>query len=361
MTVSPHGPPAFGTVRRRPPMPRHVRLILVSIWLLALPGGARAAETDTVVLVNGNRLAGEVKSLRQGSLEFKTDTMSTVYIKWTRVAELVAPRQFEVEVSSGEKFIGALEPAAPGNLGVLTSEGRVSLLRLELVVKIRPLRQSFWARLDGSISIGASYTSSSGVGQGTLNADVKSTREKYEWAASLSQTVTVNKDQPSSTRTASSLTYTWFLPRRWFVAFGGQFDRNPDLGYDLRSSGGANFGRYLIQTNRSILGAGGGVLVNRELPVSGEATSNVEAAAGANYSFFTYERPKTNVTLSCNVYPSLTVSHRVRVEADASVSRELFRDFTVGATMYDSYDNHPPSGNAKTNDFGFTLNVGWIF
>ena len=341
-------------------MSRHAWFAFVAVCVLAWPGAASAAETDSVILLNGNRLVGEVKGLRQGTLEFKTDTMSTVYIKWARVKELAAPGQFEVETSSGEKFYGSLRAAENGKLAVASGD-RVTPLTLESVVKIRPLIQSFWERLDGSISFGASYTRSSGIGQGTLNVNVKSTRPRYEWSTSLSQTMTVNKDEPVSSRTASSLTYKWFLPRRWFVAFSGQFDRNPDLGYNLRSSGGISVGRNLIQTNRSTFAAAGGLTANREMPVSGDSTSNREASIGATYSYFTYESPKTNVKLSCNAYPSLTVAHRVRVDATASLSREIFKDFTVGATMYDSYDSRPPTEGVQRNDFGFSLNLGWSF
>jgi Protein of unknown function, DUF481 len=341
-------------------MSRHAWLVVAALCLVAWPGAAGAAETDAVVLLNGNRLVGEIKGLRQGTLEFKTDTMGTVYIKWGRVGELTSPGQFEVEVSSGDKFFGALDTAAPGNLAV-ASGGRVTPLAMQSVVKIRPLSQSFWERLDGSISFGASYTRSSGVGQGTLNANVTSTREKYEWSVSLSQTLTVKQDEPSSSRTASALTYKWLFPRRWFLSFSGKFDRSPDLGFNGRSSGGIGIGRNVIQTNRSALSAEGGLLVNRETPVTGDSTSNEELAVGATYSYFTYERPKTNVMVSCYVYPSLTVSHRVRADANASVSREIFRDFTVGMTAYDSYDNRPPSGGASKNDLGVSLNVGWSF
>ncbi len=342
-------------------MHRLAWLAVVLACAFTVPRAATAAETDTVVLLNGNRLVGEVKGLRQGSLEFKTDTMSTVYIKWTRVAELAAPGLFEVEVSSGEKYLGTLQSGMPGQLGVAESDGRVVALPLESVVKIRPLTQRFWARLDGSISFGASYAQSSGVGQGTLNANVGSKRRKDEWSLSLSQTITINSDNSNSSRTASSFTYNYFLPRRWFLAFTAQFERNPDLGFNGRYTGGSSVGRNLIQTNRSIFAIQGGAIVNRENPVEGDVTSNIEAAAGLSYSRFSYEGPKTNAKLSCSVYPSLTVAHRVRLESNASFSREMFKDFTVGMTAYDSYDSRPPTEGVAKNDVGFSVNLGWSF
>jgi len=51
--------------------------LLFGFW--ALP--ALAAKTDVVVLLNGDRITGEVKELSYGQLKFKTDDMGTLYIE----------------------------------------------------------------------------------------------------------------------------------------------------------------------------------------------------------------------------------------------------------------------------------------
>ena len=354
------GMSARTTYRLRPTVFRCAWVAIVASCILAWPGAARASGTDTVVMRNGDRLVGEVKGLRQGTLEFKTDTMGTVSIKWDWVQQLTAPRFFEVENSAGSKFYGTIQPGAAGKLGVLV-DGALTELELVSVVKIRPLSQSFWDRLDGSISVGANYTRSSGIGQGSLNADVASRRERFGWSTKLSTTITIQEEQPRSSRTTYSFTYSRYLPSRWFIPIVGQLDRNTDLGFDLRSSAGGGIGRNLIQTNRSALAAVASFRVNREVPVSGETTSNVEAGIGSSYSYFTYDSPKTNVTLSCVLSPSLTVAHRYRVDMDVSLSREIVKDFTAGVTLYDAYDSRPPTEGSLKNDFGFTLNVGWSF
>jgi hypothetical protein len=103
------------------------------------------------------------------------------------------------------------------------------------------------------------------------------------------------------------------------------------------------------------------VLVNREAPVSGEHTTNTEGSVGADYSFYTYDTPKTNVSISFQIVPSLSDLGRVRADFNGSVSREILKDFTIGASLYDAYDSRPPTAEAHKNDFGFSLNVGWTF
>jgi hypothetical protein len=60
------------------------------------------------------------------------------------------------------------------------------------------------------------------------------------------------------------------------------------------------------------------------------------------------------------MYPSLNVGGRVRTDLDVTLSREIVSDFTVGLTIYDSFDNKPPSDTATKHDVGVTISIGWV-
>jgi hypothetical protein len=336
------------------------RLLFALALLVATPGAALAADADTVVLRNGDRLKGEVKKLDKGRLEFSTTTMGTVYIEWDKVAAVTSQNLFNVELTDGTRRVGSLGPGQAGliriALGDLASEYDIMQ-----VVEIRRLREQFWSRLDGSVTFGASYTQSSGVGQGSVGVDVRTRRERFEASTSFDTTVTVQPNEPESSRTALNLGYSRYLKNRWFIPGNAKFERNTDLGLKLRSLAGTGIGRYMVQSNRALVGVLTGLVVTREIPVSGETTSNIEAAFGLNSSYFTYDTPKTSFTLSLSVLPSLNVGGRVRAELDTSLNREIVSDFTVGFTVYNSYDSKPPTEGAKKNDIGVTLNVGWVF
>ena len=40
---------------------------------------------------------------------------------------------------------------------------------------------------------------------------------------------------------------------------------------------------------------------------------------------------------------------------------EIFKDFNVGLTFYDLYDNRPPEGAVSKNDFGVNTTLGYVF
>ena len=336
------------------------RAALLAVCLLAAGRPAQAADTDLVVLKNGDRMHGEIKGMQYGRLQFSTTTMSTVYVEWDKVAGLVSPSYFELELMDGSRYYGSLEPADAGILG-LAFEGQITPLDVSRVVRIRLIKSSFWDRLDGSISLGASYTRSSEIGQGSLTVSVGTRRPSFEIKTDFSTTITVQPDQPNQSRTVGSVSYLKLLRDRWFVPGTGRLERNTDLGLDLRSSVGSGIGRYFVQTNRSVLGAAAGLVLNRENPVDGDNTTNVEASLGASYEFFTYDTPKTDIDMRFALYPSLNVGGRYRTDFSLTLSREVVKDFTFGVTAYDSYDNKPPAGSSSTHDFGISLNIGWTF
>jgi hypothetical protein len=346
---------------QRPYLARASLFLQVAVACLALSAAsAHAGYNDSIVLKNGDRIRGEVKSLQQGQLTYKTDSMSTVYIKWDRVAAITAPGTFEVETTDGTRFLGSLSSPGPGKLGVDIGL-RVVAVNFVDVVRITQLKSRFWDRIDGAVDLGASYTESSGIGQGSLSVDIGARRPSYEVQTSFDTTITVQPNEPISSPTNLAGTYVRLLRDRWFVPVLGKFERNTDIGLELRATGAGGFGRYFVQTNRSQFGGAGGLAVTREIPVDGDPASNLEVFTGLSYSFFTHDTPKTMIGTSFTVFPSLNVRGRLRTDLDISVKRELWKDFTVGFTYYDTYDNKPTAGGSPAHDFGGTVTVGWVF
>ena len=56
---------------------------LAGVLSLLWSGGLHAApKTDVVILVNGDRITGEVKALEKGILSYSTDSIGTISIEW---------------------------------------------------------------------------------------------------------------------------------------------------------------------------------------------------------------------------------------------------------------------------------------
>jgi Protein of unknown function, DUF481 len=316
--------------------------------------------TDVVTLANGDRITGEVVALDRGRLEFKTDDAGTLYLEWDKLASVVASRMVEVVTADGRRFLGTLGRVTDRSIAVVAPEGTVTLQMAEVTI-IRAMERSFWSNLDGSCDVGFSYTRSSRVAQLNLNSDTvyRQPAARARLTASLTQTQTEDSGRDDrGTLEASYLRYPW---PRWFIAAAGRFETNESLGLELRSQIGAAIGPRLVNSNRGSLMIGAGLVVNDERGVDVEPTQNLEALFVFATSFYTYDRPKTNIDIDLQYYPSLSNTGRQRLQLDAGIKRELWKDFFVALNLYDTLDSRPPNPDADRNDVGVVLSIGWSY
>jgi hypothetical protein len=344
-------------------IPRSVlaRTVLVLGLVLGLRATVQAQRTDVVTIRNGDRITGEVMRLERGRLQFKTDDAGTLNLEWDKLISVVAGRVFEVLTGDGRRFLGTLGPAPAREIDVVTPQGRTTLPMLEVTV-INPIGESFWRKLDGSIDLGFSYTRSSGIAQLNLNSDTihRKPASSTRLTASFTQTQTDDSEggDDRGSIELSHLRYPW---KRWFYTGLARFESNESLGLELRSLVGGAVGPRLISSNRAQMAVGAGVVVNDERGVDGDSTQNVEALFAFRASYFTYDRPKTNVDVSVTYYPSLSNVGRHRLQLDSAFRRELWKDFFLAINLFDTFDSRPPTPDADRNDVGVVLSIGWTY
>ncbi|HEY7445408.1 MAG TPA: DUF481 domain-containing protein [Vicinamibacterales bacterium] len=333
-------------------------LALVLSFGATLRGQGR---TDIVTLANGDRITGEVVRLDRGRLEFKTDDAGTLYLEWDKLVSVITKRRVEVVTTDGRRFLGSLGQA-PDRAITVVGPAEATTLQTPEVTYIRTIEATFWTKLDGSIDAGYSYSRSSGVSQLNLNTNTVHRNPGSQMGLSISATQT-RKDDGSgrddrASLDASYLRYQW---QRWFFGIAGRFETNESLGLELRSQIGGVVGPRLVNSNRAQMVVGAGVAVNDERGVDVESTRNVEALFVFRSSFYTYDRPKTNIDVGADYYPSLSNPGRNRLQLDAGIKYELWKDFYVAFNVYNTYDSRPPNPAADTNDFGVVASVGWSY
>ena len=332
-------------------------------FLILSAGVATAERTDEVVLLNGNSITGEVKGLQQGKLEFKTDNAGTIYIEWEFVIGLTASGVFDIENENGDHFYGSLSKAEESHwLMVIGPTGPV-ILNMDKVVTIAPIKQTFWNRIDGSLNIGASYTSADSILQYSFEGDATYRQRRYHARVTLSSIQTHQEDRDTTFRDDLDFTFTRYRKQRYFAAGTLSFNRSSELGIDLRTEIGWAYGRRFKQTNKSNLQAAAGLSISRDVPIGGEPTSvSLSAALLGRYHFFLYNYPKTDILVELSVLPGVTDWPRVRVNLNASIKREIITDFTVNFSISDAYDSVPPGGKESANhDLAVVLSLGWTF
>jgi len=336
--------------------------LTASLLLTALGAApARAAKVDVVVLQNGTRVVGEVKSLGKARLEVATDDMGTVQIEWGNVTEVTAPEFFEVEDMDGGLHFGSLRPGPGESILEVVAERGTTALPLGRVARIQLVKSGFWDRFKGSVDVGASYTSASELLQLELDGDLRYRRPRFEMSARASAVLTQQPDVEDTRRSSATLAYARLFPNRQRIFAQGTLEQNRELGFDLRGSFVGGWAYMLARDTRNELVSGAGLSVNREKPLAGESTTNLEALIGFDYANFAYDFPNTDIQVTASAFLGLNQWGRVRLESSARLRREVFKDFYLGVKGYESYDSQPATEGAQKNDWGLSLTLGYTF
>ena len=289
-----------------------------------------------------------------------TDHLGTVNIEWDKVVAVTAARLFHVETSNGVRLLGQLATTGPGEFDVIAAEGTFPVDR-DAVVYIAPIARGFWRRLDGSLDLGLSYTQSSGVAQLNFSTSATYRLPNFQLTGSATSYYTKQEEVEDTSRSAADLRAVRPFGQNYLWLAQGGVERNEELGYELRGTVSSGLGRFLVRSNRAIFGIGGGLSTSTELPIEGDRVQYVDALLAMRQSFVSYDYPKTDITMALDIYPGLSQWGRVRAQFDGKIKREIVHDFTIGFTIYDSYDNRPPSAEASKNDVGLSLTIGWTF
>lgn len=341
-------------------------VVLLAAFLL-MPPAALAAKTDVVVLLNGDRITGEVKQLSYGQLKYKTDDMGTIYIEWDKIRSLTTTQVLQIEMLDGRRFYGPAPDAADDDSSLTVvlargpDKGEPLSLAMADVARIGTVEQGAWyERLDGSASFGFSYTQGTDITQSNFSGNIGSRNYKRKWDIALNWNTSSESGGPSSERASLVGKIERFLPDRYYYETSLEFAQNDELGLDLRSMLGVTFGRYLVQRSDREWRAGAGLAASREERSDGSNVESIELPLTSTFRMFRLDSPKTDVDISLTLLPSLTESGRWRGEAAINARHEIIHDLFFEISLYDSYDNRPPEG-AESNDWNVVTSLGYSF
>lgn len=334
--------------------------------LLLTPGRAAAApKTDVILLVNGDRLTGEIKGLEHNRLRVSTYHMGTVYIEWDKIAKLQSDQYLLLERSDGVRYYGQLKPSDEDGRLQVDAGGKRSKpeeVAMASVVGAQPIvGGGLIDRLDGYVSGGLDLSKASSRRSLDFAAGLSSRSRLREW--SLDGSANVTDDSAGATSDRYLLQGAWRQFRRqqdFYVGFGS-LERNSELDLNLRTLGGAGLGRFFLRSSSAEWQGGIGLAYSNENYTGGETFNSLEAVLTTGFSIFRYDFPETDVGGTLTLLPSLTKSGRYRAQADLRAKYEFVDDLYFEFKFYGSYDSEPPTENTQKGDYGVVTSLGYSF
>lgn len=323
---------------------------------------ANAQKNDTIYLMNGDRITGELKKVETALITLKTDAMKTLSIEVAKVNTIYSKKYFEFRTISGARYYGSIQKAdAKGTINLITGFDTIPKPLWDLTV-ISPINNRFFQRIDGSIDLGLNYTKSIDVFQYNFNAWSTYRSTHASTRIDLTSILSESGDTSFSKNNDFGLNYTRYLPNKWFARAQIDVQQNTELNLEHRVQSGPAVGYDIVRTSPMRLYALAGLLVNREKLLSTvDPSINLEGLVSMYYTWDRYVHPKVDISCGLDVYPSFSVAGRVRLEFDTSIKYELLTDVFINVSYYQNYDNKPSADGFSKNDYGIVTSLGYTF
>jgi hypothetical protein len=338
------------------------------LLLVALPLSARE-KSDVLVMRNGDRLTCEIKSLESDTLAIGLDyAAGTISINWGKVDHIESKQLFLVKTQDGIVYSGSLStPATPGARPTKIEVVKGATEKVELdkthVIHIEETDLSFWRRFNGQIGLNSIYSKGNQSVQYNLNGDAAYIRERWSAAVSYNSSFSSNTGNSSVTRNEAQLAALRFLRwNNWYYAGLVDFLQSSEQGIQLQSTFGGGIGRYLKNTNNTLVRVYGGLawqnIAYQQQIVPATNQQVTSALIVAKISLFRFD--KTNLDVIANVLPALSEPGRIHTNVTVGYYVKLWSKFTWNFSFYSNWDNQPPPG-FSSSDYGTSSGINYRF
>jgi hypothetical protein len=255
---------------------------------------------------------------------------------------------------------------------IMTDTGEELEVDHDEIVWLDDLDSGFWSQLYASIDIGLDLTKANNYRKFSTRATLGYVAKLWSLGGTYNSLLSRQDETEDISRTDGSIDFKYFLPKDWYPLVSVTFLANNEQQIDLRTTGKAGMGKFIIHTNRSYWGFSVGANYNNEtyLPrttvdsVGNEITTTPadrkswEGFIGTELNLF--DIGDLSLSTKLVAYPSFTEAGRWRADFsfDAKYEMPFDDDFYVRLGLTYNYDNKPVEGASKT-DYVTAIGLGY--
>lgn len=346
----------------------YLSLIAFTLFTLSL-----SAQTDSLVFYNGNYVVGEVKTMTRGVVTIETDYSDADFkIEWEKVKEIYTVTYFLITTSDGNRYNGHVNTTEPGKIMIITDRGQEIETLHDDIVWLDDVDKGFWSQLYAAIDVGFDITKANNFKQLSTRINLGYLAKRWNLDGTYNTLFSRQDDVADIDRTDGSVGYKYFLPKDWYPMASIDFLANTEQKLDLRTTGKAGLGKFVIHTNYTYWGFSVGANYNNETYLP----NTVTAADGSDSTYTSPSRKSwegfigtelnlfdigdLNLSTKIFAYPSFTEAGRWRSDFNFDTKYEMpfDDDFYIRLGITINYDNQPVEGASET-DYVLSTGFGW--
>jgi hypothetical protein len=315
---------------------------------------------DTLHLINGQVVYGELKSISLGNVKFKMEGIGETTLKMSKVKTIAAStRLYRVETITKKVFFSTLKPSDKSGYVIVGDDdggGEIPIDYIGYLSYYSENRNLF----EGNVSVGFNYTKSSDIGRINFDGQLNYIMRKVTYSLVASTILTKDKQVWYREREAARLTGTYFIDSKWKTTGILNYQLNKELGLQFRLQQGAGIGYMLVSTSRVRLSSLSGLVVNQEKSIESSSVNvTSEIPIFLNFYFFRFHKPEITFSTYQNIYFSWTEKGRIRHDGDIRLDWKVISDFNVNLRFYSNFDNRPLTVTSSTFDYGLVFGIGF--
>lgn len=318
-------------------------------------------KNDTIYLNNGDRITCEFKGLSLGKVRASTSDMKTVYIEWDRINRVVSSKFYEFETSTGEIIYGFFGAFSNDSL-LITRYKKILKYHKDDVYYVNQLKDVFWKKFSGSVTIGFNATKSTNVTQYNFGSQVTFTDKKNKIFFSSNSIQSFQSDTSNQTNQSFALGYEYDITGRFATSTNVSIQKNTELGLALRYSGNLGLSYFFIKNKKGYLQFSSGGNYNNERSIEGDSVQySLEGVFSLDFKFYKFHNPEIDLSASISYFPSFTIQGRNRLGAQLDLKWEIVSDLKIGGTLYYNFDSKPIQENSSTFDYNVVSSLTYSF
>ncbi|MHC4954306.1 MAG: DUF481 domain-containing protein [Planctomycetota bacterium] len=328
---------------------------------------------DWIQLTSKEWLKGEMRSLRDETLDFDSDELDDLLLQWRKVAKLRTPRLMtvlrgiedgDVEESKGTVLV------RDGKVVVGREEGNLVFDRDDLITIVPggTGRFNYWS---GKLSIGATIRQGN-TDQVDANLTFRLRRRAPKNRQSLDYVGNFGKLNGVENVNNQRLTGSWdiFTSRRWFITpFGFELFRDPFTNIDLRTTPAAGGGYHLFLKGLDRKGIDWdltlliGYRITEFSSGSGPREETATLVPGTKIAWDVTE--KLELDFKWDLQLGLEDVENTNSNLELTLSYDLLKDLDLDISFLWYYVGKPRPNDDGTfpdsNDFRLIVGIGWDF
>ncbi len=331
-----------------------ITLLLINIFSFS------SLDADEITTKNGDRISGEVITMKDGKLVIKTSYAGEIGIKWTEIADIKTEKEISVLLSDDSLIKGSPRGFEQDKMIITTSKVQEPVsFSMADVKSINPPKEPP-VRIKVRVNAGLTYTSGNTEKDTEhIDGEFSARTEKNRYTAGVQLNRTEDEGVKTENNTLGYIKYDHFFSKKWFAYSNALFEKDRFKDLSLRSLIGIGSGYQFYETKITNLSLEAGINYVSENYIAAPDNSYSSGRWAITWDRYFYDKAFQLFHFH-EGFMSLENSDDMFIKSRTGIRVPLFKHFNASLQYNWDWEKTPSPGREDT-DTALMFTLGYLF